>query len=97
MRDTIHRFELRARVAVSVVVSLLMLGVGLPNTDRAWLDAATTPPTPHIEKDVVAVVWVLGIALIPLGCVLVGLRCSQRLEIIGWVLYGALAASAILL
>jgi hypothetical protein len=80
------RVERRLRAAVAIIVALLMLAVALPNTQHARIDVTTAPPTAHVENDVIAIAIVLAMTLLPLTCVLGGLRRVRRLELVGWLL-----------
>jgi hypothetical protein len=82
------------RGSLAVLLSILFLGIVLPNTGRVVLDHTTTPPTAHIVGRVRDSFILIGMVTVPLVCILLGMFRWPRIEIIGWVLLVVLVGLA---
>ena len=74
------------RASLAALVTLLFLGILIPNTGRIVVDTSTTPATYHIKDRPQQIAMLVGMLAVPFACIFFGARRSRVLEIIGWVL-----------
>jgi hypothetical protein len=76
----------RVRASLAVLIALLFLGILIPNTGRVIVDTSTTPATFQIVGRPQQIAMLVGLLLVPFGCIFLGARRSRVVETIGWVL-----------
>jgi hypothetical protein len=82
------------RGTLAVLLALLFLGIGLPNTGRVVIDNTTTPPTTHIVGRARDSLILIGMVAVPCACIVFGMFRRSTVETVGWVLLIVLAVLA---